>query len=178
VRRIQFLRTGTVILGIAPLQLLDKALGIDIMTTIKNFRRFKVPKKKYLSILMTLLLIFSFSACKKKEASVEDILKESLTEHIRITNDVFYERGKETGKGTSIRIAGPVRVVVDRDGKRAITDTAIELSYISENKSTKAPMRVTWELKEGKWSAVNVLPEEFGFIIAFDEETLEKMKKK
>lgn len=148
------------------------------MTTIKNYRSNKVPKKNYVSILLTLILVFSFSACKKKEASVEDTLKEGLNEHIRVTNDVFYERGKETGKGTSIRIAGPIKVVVAKDGKRAITDTAIELSYISENKSTKAPLRVTWELKEGKWSAVNVLPEDFGFIIAFDRQTLEKMKKK
>lgn len=160
------------------LQLLDKALGIDIMALIKIYGRNKVPNKKYLSILTVLVLLFSFSACKKKEASVEDTLKEGLNEHVRITNDVFYERGKETGKGTSIRIAGPIKVVVAKDGKRAITDTAIELSYISENKSTKAPLRVTWELKEGKWSAVNVLPEDFGFIIAFDQETLEKMKKK
>lgn len=148
------------------------------MAPIKIYRRNKVPKKKYVSILMTLILIFSFSACKKKEASVEDTLKDSLNEHVRITNDVFYERGKETGKGTSIRIAGPIKVVVAKDGKKAITDTAIELSYISENKSTKAPLRVTWEFKDGKWQAVNVLPEDFGFIIAFDRETLEKMKKK
>lgn len=148
------------------------------MATIKIYRRTKVPKKKYVSILMTLILIFSFSACKKKGASVEDTLKEGLNEHVRITNDVFYERGKETGKGTSIRLAGPIKVVVAKDGKKAITDTAIELSYISENKSTKAPLRVTWEFKDGKWQAVNVLPEDFGFIIAFDRETLEKMKKK
>ena len=134
---------------------------------------------KYLCAFTTILLPLLFLACNKgKEASVEGILKDRLTEHFRITNEVFYERGKDTGKGTSIKLAGPIKTVVDKDGKRAITDTAIEIIYQSENKNIKAPLRVTWELKDGNWSADKVFPEDFGFLIAFDQQTLDKLKKK
>lgn len=126
-------------------------------------------------ILLPLLLL----ACSKgKEASVEGILKDRLTEHFRITNEVFSERGKDTGKGTSIKLIEPVKVVVGKDGKSAVTDAAIEITYVSENKNLKAPLRVTWGLKDGSWSADKVFPEDFGFLIAFNQQTLDKLKKK
>lgn len=127
-----------------------------------------------------LFVLISFSACKGKDkaASVDEILKESLNEHLRITNEVFYERGKESGKGTTIKLAGPVKVVLDKGGKIAVTDTSLEVRYVNENKSDKTPIRVVWELKNGTWSAERVLPEDFGFIISFDQSSLEKIKKK
>lgn len=130
------------------------------------------------AIIISILL--SISACKGKDkaASVDEILKESLNEHLRITNEVFYERGKESGKGTTIKLAGPVKVVLDKSGKKAITDTSLDVRYVSENKSEKTPIRVVWELKDGKWSADKVLPEDFGFIISFDQNSLDKIKKK
>ncbi len=135
-------------------------------------------KMKYLYVLMIIILPFSIFACKGKAPSVEDTLKERLAEHIRITNEVFYERARDTGKGTTIRLVGPVKVVIDKSGEKAITDTSIEIRYVNENSGTKAPLRVTWEFKNGNWSAENVLPEDFGFIISFDQKTLDKMKKK
>lgn len=137
-----------------------------------------MSKMKYLYVLMIIILPFSIFACKGKETPVEDILKERLAEHIRITNEVFYERAKDTGKGTTIRLVGPVKVVINKSGEKAVTDTSIEVHYVNENSGTKAPLRVTWEFKNGNWSAENVLPEDFGFIISFDQKTLDKMKKK
>lgn len=134
---------------------------------------------KYLCAFTIILLPLLFLACSKgKEASVEGVLKDRLTEHFRITNEVFFERGKDTGKGTSVKLIEPVKVVVGKDGKSAVTDAAIEIIYLSENKNMKAPLRVTWELKDGSWSADKVFPEDFGFLIAFDQQTLDKLKKK
>lgn len=138
-----------------------------------------MSRMKYLCAFTIILLPLLFLACSKgKEASVEGILKDRLTEHFRITNEVFSERGKDTGKGTSVKLIEPVKVVVGKDGKSAVTDAAIEIIYVSENKNMKAPLRVTWELKDGNWSADKVFPEDFGFLIAFDQQTLDKLKKK
>jgi len=130
------------------------------------------------TIILSLPLVLFACKGKGKEASVDEILKELLNKHVRITNDVFYERGKESGKNTSIRIAGPVKVAVDKNGTRAVTDTALEVRYVNENKSEKTPIRVVWELKNGDWTADKVLPEEFGFLISFDQNTVEALKKK
>lgn len=138
-------------------------------------------KTKYLylaAIIVSLPLLLFACKGKGKEALVEDMLKERLNEHIRITNDVFYERGKESGVGTSVKLAGPIKVVLDKSGKKAITDTSLEVRYVNENKSEKTPIRVVWEFKNGTWSADRVLPEDFGFLISFDQATLEKIKKK
>lgn len=134
--------------------------------------------KKYIYYLAIILLPISIFACKKKEASIEDILKDRLNEHLRITNEVFYERGKDSGKGTSIRLSAPLKTVIDKTGTRAITDTAIELYYANENRSTKTPLRIVWEFKNGKWSAEKVLPEDFEFILSFSQKTVDKMKGK
>ena len=144
-------------------------------------KEIKMHKIKYLySTAIILSILLSVSACKGKDktASVDEILKESLNEHLRITNEVFYERGKESGKGTTIKLAGPVKVVLDKSGKKAITDTSLEVRYVSENKSDNTPIRVVWEFKDGTWSADRVLPEDFGFIISFDQSSLDKIKKK
>lgn len=130
------------------------------------------------TICLSVSLLFFACKGKGKEATVETILTDSLNEHIRITNDVFYERSKESGKGTSIKLAGQVKVGLDKSGSRAVTDTSLEVRYVNENKSVKTPIRVIWQLKNGTWSAEMVLPDEFGFLIAFDKNTLEKLKKK